>query len=591
MKIARLIVVLFGLAPSLGSLHAQVPKLVNYQGRVAVNGVNFDGTGQFKFALVNADGSVTYWSNNGTSNGGSEPSAAVPLTVTQGLYSLLLGDTALGANMTNIPSTVFGNPDVRLRVWFNDGVHGSQLLTPDQRLAPATYLADDTVTSASVGAAAITAGKIAPAAVTGANIAPASLDSTIFAVPGPPVNGQVLGYNNGSLTWTAPGGGVFSLNGTNAYYNGGNVGIGTTNPLNKLEVNTVSGAYGFTHTAGTISLGSYAGGSGSGATGGWLGTISDDALHFFVHGGQPRMTISKTGKVGIGTIAPEPTTGLTIQTTPGLAANKWGLEQTDGTVRLSTHVDDNGYNTGIGTRSNHPFSLFVNEGPPSLTISTAGNVGIGTDIPATKLEVRTASNSYGLFHSDGTVKLATFVGGGAGGGWLGTYSNHPLHLFVNGGQPALTVNTNNTVSVKVLTITGGADIAEPFPMKEEKLEKGSVVVIDAEHPGRLKRSTKAYDRCVAGIVSGANGINPGIALHQEGMMEGGENVALSGRVYVEADASASSIEPGDMLTTSDTPGYAMKVTEPKRAQGAVIGKAMSGLEEGTGMVLVLVTLQ
>ena len=155
-----------------GTLRAQVPKLVNYQGRVAVNGVNFDGTGQFKFALVNANGSVTYWSNNGTSNGGSEPSAAVPLTVTQGLYSLLLGDTALGANMTAIPSTVFNNPDVRLRVWFNDGVHGSQLLTPDQRLAPATYLADGTVTSASVSAAAITAGKIAPAAVNGTNIAP-----------------------------------------------------------------------------------------------------------------------------------------------------------------------------------------------------------------------------------------------------------------------------------------------------------------------------------------------------------------------------------------------------------------------------------
>ena len=112
-----------------GTLRAQVPQLVNYQGRVTVNGVGFDGTGQFKFALVNADGSVTYWSNNGTSNGGSEPSAAVPLTVTQGLYSLLLGDTALGANMTDIPITVFSN-DVRLRVWFNDGVHGSQFAFP-----------------------------------------------------------------------------------------------------------------------------------------------------------------------------------------------------------------------------------------------------------------------------------------------------------------------------------------------------------------------------------------------------------------------------------------------------------------------------
>ena len=319
-----------------GTLRAQVPQLVNYQGRVAVNGVNFDGTGQFKFALVNTNGSVTYWSNNGTSNGGSEPSAAVPLTVTQGLYSLLLGDTALGANMTTIPSTVFSNPDVRLRVWFNDGVHGSQLLTPDQRLAPATYLADGTVTSASVSAAAITAGKIATGAVNNTNIAPGSLDSSIFAVPGAPNAGQVLGFNGTGLTWTAPGGGVFSLAGTSAYYNGGNVGIGTSNPLTKLEVNTASGSYGFTHTAGAISLGSYAGAGGSGVTGGWLGTLSDDSLYFFVHGGQPRLTISKTGKVGIGTTTPDSTTGLTIQTAPGVAANKWGLEQTDGTVRLST---------------------------------------------------------------------------------------------------------------------------------------------------------------------------------------------------------------------------------------------------------------
>jgi hypothetical protein len=287
-----------------GTLRAQVPQLVNYQGRVAVNGTNFDGAGQFKFALVNADGSETFWSNDGTSIGGSEPSAAVTLTVTQGLYSLLLGDTALGANMTNIPSAVFSNPDVRLRVWFSDGVNGSELLTPDQRLAPAAYLADGTVTSASISDAAITAGKIGPGAVNGTNIAPASLDSTSFAVPGPPNDGQVLGYNNGSLTWTAPGGGVFSLNGTSAYYSGGNVGIGTNSPLTKLAVNTANGSYGFTHTAGAVSLGSYIGGSTSGATGGWLGTLSDDSLHFFVHGGQPTMTVSNSGNVGIGTASP-----------------------------------------------------------------------------------------------------------------------------------------------------------------------------------------------------------------------------------------------------------------------------------------------
>jgi hypothetical protein len=118
-----------------------------------------------------------------------------------------------------------------------------------------------------------------------------------------------------------------------------------------------------------------------------------------------------------------------------------------------------------------------------------------------------------------------------------------------------------------------------------------VVVIDEQDPGRLKLSSKPYDTRVAGIVSGANGVQPGIALHQEGKLEGGQNVALSGRVYVLADASNGPIKPGDLLTTSARQGYAMKVSDHVQAQGAVLGKAMSGLKEGYGTVLVLVTLQ
>ena len=121
--------------------------------------------------------------------------------------------------------------------------------------------------------------------------------------------------------------------------------------------------------------------------------------------------------------------------------------------------------------------------------------------------------------------------------------------------------------------------------------KGSVVVIDDENPGRLKLSDRAYDTRVAGIVSGANGINAGISLQQEGVIDGGQNVALSGRVYVQADAAFGAIRPGDLLTTSNTPGHAMKVINHASAQGAILGKAMSQLKSGKGMVLVLVTLQ
>lgn len=151
---------------------------------------------------------------------------------------------------------------------------------------------------------------------------------------------------------------------------------------------------------------------------------------------------------------------------------------------------------------------------------------------------------------------------------------------------------NGSLSTTVLTIRGGADVAEPFEMtKPDEMEPGCVVVIDKDNPGKLKLSAEKYDKRVAGIISGAGGVQPGLRLHQEGVMEGDHHVALTGRVYVKADASHGPIEPGDLLTTSDTPGHAMKVSHHSTAQGAILGKAMSTLDRGTGLVLVLVTLQ
>jgi hypothetical protein len=117
------------------------------------------------------------------------------------------------------------------------------------------------------------------------------------------------------------------------------------------------------------------------------------------------------------------------------------------------------------------------------------------------------------------------------------------------------------------------------------------VVIDEKNPGQVKLSSRPYDTKVAGVVSGANGVHPGIQMHQQGLLDGGMNVALTGRVYVQADSSNGAIQPGDLLTTSSTPGRAMKVSDHVRAQGAILGKAMTALNEGQGMVLVLVTLQ
>jgi len=158
-------------------------------------------------------------------------------------------------------------------------------------------------------------------------------------------------------------------------------------------------------------------------------------------------------------------------------------------------------------------------------------------------------------------------------------------------SPKLVVHPgkSGTVAVPILEITGGSDLAEPFEISNQiDLPDGALVVIDKDNPGKLKLATESYDKRVAGVISGAGGINPGLTLNQEGIVENGQHVALSGKVYALASTCNGSIEPGDLLTTSNVPGYAMKATNQKRWPGAVIGKAMTGLEGRDGLVLVLI---
>jgi hypothetical protein len=142
----------------------------------------------------------------------------------------------------------------------------------------------------------------------------------------------------------------------------------------------------------------------------------------------------------------------------------------------------------------------------------------------------------------------------------------------------------------IIELGEGLDYAEGFDVSDEiGIAPGAVLVIDPDHPGQLTISRTPYDSRVAGIVAGARGLGSAVRL---GAGQFDYDVALAGRVYCNVDATQMGVEPGDLLTTSAVPGYAMKVTDPAQAQGAILGKAMERLEQGErGQILVLVALQ
>ncbi len=290
------------------------------------------------------------------------------------------------------------------------------------------------------------------------------------------------------------------------------------------------------------------------------------------------------GSVGLGT------------TTPGARVHLKGAGFPDSFMYMDTTAA--GQDTGLrfyenGTVSSHLFwnALTQNlklygKGYSGVDITSTGNVGVGTQSPSEKLHV---AGRY--IRVEGAGGEQAYLGGDGAGSDVQIGSLNAGVTNVALYNP--TSKTYMTVYLRDVHVMGGADIAEPFEsIDANRLKPGMVMVIDPENPGQLVLAEKAYDTKVAGIISGANGIRPGMTMTQDGLAAtGGVPVALTGRVYAWSDASYGAIDPGDLLTTSATPGHAMKVADHGRAQGAIIGKAMSRLTEGTGLVLVLVTLQ
>ena len=314
-------IVLATLLLCVASIYA-VPNLINYQGRVEADGVGFNGAGQFKFALVDTGGATTFWSNDNTSNAGSEPADSVSLAVADGAFQVLLGDATL-TNMTAIPASVFADNDVVfLRVWFDDGTNGSQQLLPDRRIAAVGY--------------AVAAGSVTDGAINSAMIADGSVTSAKLATDV----------------------GTFARSGGNISFNGGNVAVGTTVPNTAFHVSG-AGTFGNAFTPGAASddavLNLAVGPSADGASNGigfyefdgfgmklgydGVGGGADNAMRIYGTSDEPLVTFSNGGSLGVGITVP--TAKLDVAGAVRLSNN--AATEAEGMVRWSG-ADFEGFN-------------------------------------------------------------------------------------------------------------------------------------------------------------------------------------------------------------------------------------------------------
>jgi len=517
---------------------AGIPHLINYQGMLTGS----DG----KTPVANGNYTILFSIYNTSSGGSSLWSHTYNVSVTNGLFNAILGDS--GAPINIAFDTTY---------WLGIKVGADPELSPRTRLTSVGY--------------AYRAGVADSAAVS----------------PPPSTGGG----------WTDDGSVVRLTTISDK------VGIGTTTPQVKLSLGTDFAPKKFALWDGASDF------YGLGVDWGRITCYTNNT---------EKMTVLANGNVGIGTANPSKLLHLYGAVNPRIMVEA----PSDQTPEYNLKRGDNAFNLYMNSGNDLAFW----SGGDRVTFTDDGKVGIGTTIPEQKLHVM----GIGCFDlGGGRVSISTPLG------WPGiialssnghrrdiSFNDNGLYIAVSSSASGpsadngitilengnVGMGTTNTNPSQRLTVRGniliesastgnpvvelgeGLDYAEGFDVSDNReIGPGSVLVIDPNHPGKLALSNQAYDSKVAGIVAGANGLGSGVRL---GVGEFDYNVALAGRVYCNVDATYSEVSPGDLLTTSPTPGYAMVVKDHTKAQGAILGKAMEKLAEGEKrQILVLVTLQ
>jgi len=345
----------------------------------------------------------------------------------------------------------------------------------------------------------------------------------------------------------------WTTSGTNVYYNGGNVGIGTNTPGVKLEVSgTPSTSGNLFKFSGADSNGNLFNEIASTGIGGAILKLSGGS-------GTPFYLQSTGSGSGAGN----------NKFVIGTASSGLFSLQSDGNVGIGTTNPQS--NLQIGTQASASSAS-----PGSLSLGGTYSNSAGANLKLKLYDDGVTANTYGLGVSSGSMDFG--VSPSAGYNWYAGSSNK------------MSLSNSGNLTVSGIIAAKYQDVAEWVPSSEQ-IAAGTVVVLDTTKSNQVISSTQSYDTRVAGVVSE----QPGIALGESG--KGKVLVATTGRVLVNVVAMKGPIHIGDLLVTSDISGVAMK-SEPitignrkMHMPGTLIGKALEPLEKGSGKILVLLSLQ